>query len=311
MNFREAIEACPAILTEGAVIERLRRVPSVTLDPHILHAGLLRVAAAREIMRRIYVRYAEIGRDAGLPMILLTTTWRCSRERLAAAGFGDDDDLNGEGFRFLDAIRASFGDYARQIFIGGCIACAGDAYDPSESLPTYEGVRHHRGQVQALAKAGVDFIQAATLPALPEALGMAIAASECDAPYVLSFVLRADGTLLDGNPLAEAIEIIDRTATRAPLFYMANCVHPSVFESAIEASPTVRPRVIGLQANTSPRSPEELDGATETEGMDPDEFAASMLHVHTHLGTKILGGCCGTDDRQISALARLIISEPG
>ena len=41
MNFVETINSSPIILTEGAVIERLNRDPSIDLDPHILHAGLI------------------------------------------------------------------------------------------------------------------------------------------------------------------------------------------------------------------------------------------------------------------------------
>jgi homocysteine S-methyltransferase len=89
---------------------------------------------------------------------------------------------------------------------------------------------------------------------------------------------------------------------------MINCVHPSVFEQALRRegvrSPLVRERLIGLQANTSARAPEELDGAERLESEDPDMFADAMMRLHTDLDIKALGGCCGTDDRHIACIAR-------
>jgi len=68
----------------------------------------------------------------------------------------------------------------------------------------------------------------------------------------------------------------------------------------------VRERLIGLQANTSKRSPEELDGLEQLEGETPEAFAEQMLEVHRQHGTRILGGCCGTDDRHIRCLAAAV-----
>jgi hypothetical protein len=41
MNLLRRLDLAPLCLTEGAVIERLRRTPGVRLDPHVLNAGLL------------------------------------------------------------------------------------------------------------------------------------------------------------------------------------------------------------------------------------------------------------------------------
>jgi homocysteine S-methyltransferase len=50
-------------------------------------------------------------------------------------------------------------------------------------------------------------------------------------------------------------------------------------------------------------SPEELVRLDHPEGDDPDLFAAEMWSLHEDFGLRILGGCCGTDDRHIRALA--------
>jgi homocysteine S-methyltransferase len=313
MDFRQAIAHYPVILAEGALIERLRRNPGVRLDPHIVHAGLVYDSRGQTALRQIYRQYLDIGRMAGLPLLTCAPTWRANPARLRQAGFDGRTDVNGDGVRFLASIRSEFGAYADQVFIGGLMSCRGDAYKPAEALPADEAATFHRPQARALAAAGADFLLAATLPAASEALGLARAMAGCDAPYALSFVLRPSGTLLDGTPLHQAIAAIDSAVDPAPLFYMANCVHPTVFESAFAAaisqSPAVARRVIGLQANTSTRSPEELDRRGALDGAEPEPFANAMVGLHHWFGTKILGGCCGTDNRHIAAIARRIGQE--
>jgi len=308
MNFLQALAHADFILAEGAGIERLRRDPAAPpLDPHIANAGLIHSADGRAALARIYRQYLDIGKAHKLPMITLAPTWRANPERLQLTGAPDVVTINRDAARFMAGIRAGYGDYAGFIFLGGLMGCRGDAYDPSEALSADEAAEFHRPQAHALAGAGVDFLLASTLPAFSEALGMARAMAETGAPYLLSFVLRPTGTLLDGTPLHAAIAAIDAVSPR-PCAYMANCVHPQVYAAALSRAlaqdATVTVRILGLQANTSARSPEELDGRDALDGAAPEPFAAAMLAVHRRFGVKILGGCCGTDERHIAALAR-------
>jgi homocysteine S-methyltransferase len=303
-----ALRQSPIILTEGALIERLRRDPAVSLDPHALHAGFVYDEGGRRALRGLYRQYLDIGLAADLPMIVCTPTWRANPVRLRHAGLADRD-VNGDGARFVAAIRDEYGAYARRVFLGGLLGCAGDAYKPEEGLSTAAATSFHATQAAALAAAGVDFLFAATLPNVDEALGMAHAMADCRIPYVVSFVLQRDGRLLDGIPLHQAVATIDAAVSPRPLFFMANCVHPRVFETALASdnsrAHSVHERVIGLQANTSMRSPDHLDGRGDLDaGEGPEALANAMFRLRRRFGTKVLGGCCGTDDRHIAWIAR-------
>ncbi|MBU0640413.1 MAG: homocysteine S-methyltransferase family protein [Planctomycetes bacterium] len=306
MSFAATLSTLPFILTEGALIERLRRNPAARLDPHVEHAGLIYEPAGRAALGRLWRGYLDVGRDHDLPMIVCSPTWRASSDRLRAAGFGPGDDVNGDGVRCLAAMRDEYGDYARHVYIGGLSGCRGDAYCPAEALSEDEATVYHQPQMHALAAAGVDFLMAATLPAAGEAIGLARAMAECQVPYVLSFVVRPSGTLLDGTPLSEAVTRIDRCVSPAPLAYFVNCVHPTAFAAAMRRSAGVRERVLGLQANTSPRPPEDLDGRETLDGEAPGVFADALLDVQREFGTRILGGCCGTDERHIRCIAEAV-----
>lgn len=307
MKLLELVAQAATVLTEGSLIERLRREPAVRLDPHLLHAGFVYGAEERERLGALYRQYLEIGRDADLPMIVGTPTWRANPERAEAAGGRSVEELNREGAWFLRAIQGEYGRYAERVFIAGMLGPRGDAYRAGEALSAPEAVAFHAPQARALAEGGADFLLAATLPACSEALGMARAMGQVGLPYVLSFVLRPDGTLLDGTPLGTAVAEIDDAVMPPPAFYLANCVHPETFRHALRAAirqaPGVQHRLIGLQANTSEQPPETLDNLPGLDAMEPETFAAAMVEVRREFGTRILGGCCGTDDRHIAALA--------
>ncbi len=303
MDFAEALARRPVILAEGAVIERLRRDPSVELDENVLHAGFVLTGSGRRSLAAIYNEYLEIGRCFGLPMILLTPTWRANPERLARAGLAGQD-VNGEAVRFLKELRAGCGEYARQVWIGGLIGVRGDAYRPGDALPEAEAANFHRPQLESLAAAGADFLLAATLPAVGEAKGIARAMAATGHPYLPSFLIDGAGRLLDGTLLEVALGAIDREVAPAPTGYMINCVHHSALRSALAGLPAgARERLAGLQANTSAKSPEELDGLAELDTEPPEAFGRALAELHREYGLRILGGCCGSDGSHIRALA--------
>ena len=306
-TFSRLLATAPVILGEGAVIERLRRMDGIDLDPHVVNGAFIYDERNRAALAAICRQYLEIGRDHDLPLLLSTPTWRASRARIEAAGMAGRD-LNGDNVRFLDSLRREYGDYGRKVVICGLMSCRGDAYRPDEALSALDSEQFHAWQADALAAAGVDFLLAATLPALSEAAGLAKALAATGLPYVVSFVARPQGTLLDGTPLCEAIAAIDAAASPRPLAYLINCTHASIFRQALlheaHSSPLVRERIAGLLANTAALSPEELDNSAELVEQAPEEFGRSVAFLHPDLGMKILGGCCGTDGRHIRALAQ-------
>lgn len=307
MDFQQAVAQEPFILFEGAVIERLRRETSIALDPHILHAGLVYDPAGQAALSRIYDSYLDVGQRYRLPMAILTPTWRANPDRVVAAGLSDVAAVNRDGYLFLDELRSRRATGTAPVWIGGLTACRGDAYRAQEAPSTDEARRFHSPQIEALARAGVDFLIASTLPALSEALGIAAASAETGTPYLISFVLRPTGAILDGTALHECVSRIDDAVPTPPLAYMVNCVHPSVLREALQhelgAAPWLLDRLVGLQANTSPKPPEELDDAEHLESQSPEPFAEAMIDLLDAFGLRILGGCCGTDDHHLAQVA--------
>ncbi|MCP4688001.1 MAG: homocysteine S-methyltransferase family protein [Desulfobacterales bacterium] len=307
MKIEDAVKRYPVILTDGAVLERLRRERTMELDPHILHAGLIYDDIGRRVVAGIYRQYIEVALKFDLPIIVLAPTWRANPERIGQSNFRDKEDINGDCVRFLHSIRREYPGHEKKIYVGAVMACRGDSYRPDEAISREEARRFHAPQARALADAGADLITPCTLPAVSEASGIAAALSETGCAHGISLVVRPDGRVLDGASLHDAIHRIDSETDPKPLFYGVNCVHPSAFAKALEReinqTPLVRERLFFFQANTSAKSPEELDNLEYLDAMDPGEYGEAMAALHERFGVKILGGCCGSDHRHIEEIA--------
>jgi homocysteine S-methyltransferase len=302
-----------AILLEGSVVERVRRGWPHLLDPLLMNSAMIYSAEGREVLTAIYGEYLEAGRANALPMMLLTPTWRADPGRVARTPFAGRD-LNGDAARFMVGLRDGLGGYGPQVLVAGLMGCRGDAYRPQEALPREDAAAFHRTQSEALARGGVDLLFASTLPEAGEAVGLAEAMAATGVPYVVSFIVRPSGALLGGTPLDEAMAQIDAEVAPRPLGYLVNCVHPSVLGQALQSPAGARAlktgRFLGLQANTSRKSPEDLDGSDELDTETPEAFARGMVELRERFGLRWLGGCCGTDGGHIAALARAL-SRPG
>ncbi len=306
----EQIASGAPILVEGGRSETLRREFPSLLDPHVGETALLFHDEGRQVLAGLIRSHLDVGRDYGFPMLLGTPSFRAGPERLERAGLEGLADVNAACVRFAQDIRSEYGPYADRIFIGGYMSCRGDAYRPREGLSEEAAETWHRPQAEALASAGVDFLWAVTLPAAPEALGLARAMAATGLPYGLGYLVRPSGKLLDSTALHQVVKSIDDRIVPRPLFSIVNCVHPRVAEQALErewrADPDLTKRLIGIMANASSLPPEELDNLPYMDSEAPRSLAEQLVRLHRRFGFTILGGCCGTDPRLLAWTARLL-----
>jgi S-methylmethionine-dependent homocysteine/selenocysteine methylase len=167
-------------------------------------------------------------------------------------------------------------------------------------------------QIETLVEAGVDLLFAPTFPSASEPYGVAKAMAASSLPYVVSPIIRPNGKLLDGIFLSEMISYIDQAVSPKPAYYMISCVHPSVCCRALllqsQKSREQVERIRGIKSNTSSRTPEELASFHKLDAADPETFANELVGLRREFGFRILGGCCGTDNRHINSLAEKLFS---
>jgi S-methylmethionine-dependent homocysteine/selenocysteine methylase len=302
-RFEACFNAVPALVMEGAVGERLKREKNIVFDEQVALAGLVYSTESAGAMRSIFREYLSIAEKYRLPFMATTPTRRANRERVTRSGLGSR--IIEDNVRFLDGIRDGA---STAMFVGGMLGCRGDAYKATDPLSREEARDFHAWQAELFWKAGVDFLFAAIMPTLPEAAGMAQAMEATGLPYLISFMIRKNGRLIDGTTIHDAITAIDGVTERKPLCYMTNCVHPLIVKSALEqpcnATALVMRRFKGIQANASSLSPEELDGNCDLQSSDGATLAGAMMELRRYCDLKIFGGCCGTDASHIEEIAQ-------
>ncbi|MBD3167123.1 homocysteine S-methyltransferase family protein [bacterium] len=310
-SFNRWLETHSRILMEGAVVERLKR-SGAGVHPELLNSACLCESKGRTAMSAIYEEYIRIAHDHHLPLILLTPTWRAEAHRIRTTLKMDADELFEDAVQFMHERVTNAGLSSETTRLGGLIAIRGDVVKPAEWLSEEDAFQFHRQTTKALADAGVDFLLPSTLPALPEAVGLARACADTGSPYGISVSITSEGRLYDRSPLEDLLRtLVDLSAP--PAFINVNCVHPEVFidgyRRTMDRAPDTEGLVQGLQANTSRLSAEELDQAENLiQDETPETYADWLMKAFREFRLKMVGGCCGSDGQHIEALAKRLVS---
>ena len=204
----------------------------------------------------------------------------------------------------MEQVRAEQEAPGTPIVISGCVGPRDDAYRPGTLMSAAEAERYHSAQISTLSDTAADLVSGLTLAYAEEAIGIARAAERAEIPVVISFTVETDGRLPSGMALREAIERVDAETGGAVSYFMINCAHPTHFAGVLDDGETWLGRVGGVRANASTKSHAELDEAEELDEGDPAELAGEYRALRTRMpGVSVVGGCCGTDDRHVAAIA--------
>jgi S-methylmethionine-dependent homocysteine/selenocysteine methylase len=275
--------------------------------PEFAAFHLLRSDAGRKSLNTYFMTYAEMARRHGLGLILESPTWRANPDWGKKLGY-DGKALakaNRESIDILTAIRTRFS--GLDIVISGNIGPRGDGYVPGALMQVSEAAEYHGEQIRTFAGTEADMVAAFTMNYVEEAIGVSLAARNSGMPVAISFTVETDGKLPTGQTLQEAIEATDAATGRYPAYYMINCAHPTHFLSALRKGEPWISRLRGLRANASTKSHAELNEATVLDDGNPLELSAQYREVRNLLTElRVVGGCCGTDDRHVEEICRAL-----
>ena len=254
----------------------------------------------RAALRRYYEPFLELARDRGVPLVLSAPTWLASSDWGRLLGYGDEE-LAGVNRRAVELLESMATDQD-DVVIEGSVGPRSDAYSPTLLMDAGEAERYHAVQLRTFADAGCAQATALTLTYPEEGIGIARAASSAGIPIVVGFTVETDGRLPSGHSIEEAIVAVDDATDGAAEFFVINCAHPTHFAHALPEGDS-RTRIGGLRANASTLSHAELDEAEELDAGDPHDLAARYVDLRADLpGLEVVGGCCGTDIRHVTAI---------
>ena len=274
--------------------------------PYFASFDLLRTREGRSRIKQYYERYLDIALTRRVGFVLDTPTWRASRDWGDKLGYSPTAlaTINREAVELMFELRDAHETPDTPLVVSGNVGPRGDGYNPAFMMSADEAEAYHAVQVGVFAEAGVDMITVMTMNYVAEATGIARAAAAAGLPCAMSFTVETDGRLPTGQPLGQAIEEVDRETGATPAYFMINCAHPDHFRSVIDGSAPWTKRVGGLRANASRQSHAELDASDTLDAGDPAELGHDYARLASLLpNMRVLGGCCGTDHRHVTAIA--------
>jgi S-methylmethionine-dependent homocysteine/selenocysteine methylase len=216
-------------------------------------------------------------------------------------------EVNEKAVQLLTDLKKEFENDIGNIVLSGCVGPRGDGYVPEHTMTAEEAQKYHSEQMAVFSRTPIDMVSAITMNYVEEAIGIARASAVVGLPAVISFTVETDGKLPTGMSLKEAIDQVDKNVPQPPLYFMINCAHPSHFFNELESGRNEywTKRIRGLRANASCKSHAELDEATELDRGSPQNLAIEHKKLKAAFSQlNVFGGCCGTDEEHIIAIAR-------
>jgi S-methylmethionine-dependent homocysteine/selenocysteine methylase len=274
--------------------------------PHFAAFPLVDSDGGQAAMRRYYTPFLELARDRNVPLVLSAPTWRANPDWARLLGYEDEElaAVNRRAIAFVEEVRDEVLEPSERedVLVEACIGPRSDAYRPTLVMDAKEAERYHSLQVRALAETGCMSVSALTLTYPEEAIGVTRAATAAGLPIVVGFTVETDGRLPNGTSIEDAIVAVESATDGAPSAFMINCAHPTHFADALPEGES-RGRIRALRANASMLSHAELDEAEELDSGDPGDLAERYVSLRRELpGLEVLGGCCGTDIRHVTAI---------
>ncbi|MCC5969056.1 MAG: homocysteine S-methyltransferase family protein [Pararhodobacter sp.] len=272
---------------------------------------LLDKPAAVDDLSRLYRKLLDTIARHGFAAMIAGFDYRASPDWGAKLGYSRQGlaEMQHRCIDFLREVAAPYQNDLPDIAICGCVGPRGDAYAINRDITAEEAEEYHSVQLETLRECNVDMVWGATFNNVPEAVGLSRAAARFGLPLNLHFTLTGEHRLHSGPSLREAIEATDTLAGEArPDSYGINCSHPVEFLPALEPGSWIS-RIRALRPNAAKMDKIALCKLNHIEEGDPEELGAMLgkLAQH-HPQIDIWGGCCGTWERHIDAIARGVVA---
>lgn len=245
-----------------------------------------------EVVAAIQRAYVDAGSD-----IIYAPTFSANRMGLEMHGVSDRlAEING------GLVRLSKQAAGGRALVAGDFTTTGKPLEPVGTMSYQTLLEIYREQVEAVVAAGPDLLVAETMLAVDEcACFVEAARSVCDLPVMVTLTIEADGHLLFGGTIVEAVETLQALGVSA---VGLNCsVGPDQLEAVVASMKAVA--TVPVIAKPNAGMPVMDDRGQAHYSMTPDQFAASMARL-VRAGATIIGGCCGTGPEYIGALREAV-----
>ena len=189
-------------------------------------------------------------------------------------------------------------------YVAGDIGPTGELLDPYGDLEHDEAYDVFAEQARAARDAGADVIAIETMTDLAEAeIAVRAARAETDLPVFATMAFQENGRTVFGATPEQATETLVAAGANA---VGLNCsLSPEAMRSVAQRF-IVAAREAGVPVIVKPNAGlPRVEGGETIYDVEPADFARAMADIIDD-GATIVGGCCGTDERFIAALAEVV-----
>ncbi|MCC6865319.1 MAG: homocysteine S-methyltransferase family protein [Ignavibacteria bacterium] len=254
-----------------------------------------------DTVRHIHIDNIDTGAD-----IITANTFRTQKRTYQKAGYSYNNSDFTDTAKYFTAEAVDIAKEAvmiaaeeDEVLVAGCIAPLEDSYKPEMTPDTDTLCTEHYEHMKNLAEAGVDLFLAETLTNIREISAVLNQLHKFDLDNILSITPKNDKELLSGEPISEAVNIINKFT---PDILCVNCIHPQMAEAVLNFLKSVTEIPLGVYANIG--DPNFKDGDQMKKTVLPDEYF-KYAQKWKSMGVRLIGGCCGTNPLYIAKLNTL------
>lgn len=253
-----------------------------------------------EAVTRAHAAFAAAGAD-----VVITASYQLSRWGFEQAGLAPADAdaaLRAATAAARAAVEPGRTKVAASVGPYGAILHDGSEYRGRYGRSRAQLVAFHRERLDVLVASAPDLLAVETIPDVDEAEALAdVLADHPDMPAWLSFSAMDDARTCAGQPIEEAVAVA--ASIPSVVAVGVNCTDPRYITGLVARMRAATPLAIVVYPNAGG----DWDAATgEWRGdvVPGGVFPEAAVSAWRAAGATAIGGCCGTDARAISAIAR-------
>ncbi|MDP6570265.1 MAG: homocysteine S-methyltransferase family protein [Candidatus Marinimicrobia bacterium] len=270
-----------------------------------------------ELVYQIHKDYIDAGADFITANTFRTTPRAFAKAESRKKETGERRQRKGNSNQFCEeaeinakaslssAMRLAKKAAGRNIPVIGSIAPLEDCYLP-ELFPGKTKAKKeflHLGNL--LVAAGADILILETMNSIQETFAGLLALQPLHVPIWMSFVLKDDNHLLSGEPLVEAIRLLESFEVEMMLL---NCNSISRTEKAVEKIVDNWQGQWGVYPNLGTGEPSPDGDIQKRESM---QLYLQLIEKVIAMGASVVGGCCGSSPEHIQNIQTLNFAKKG
>ena len=236
---------------------------------------------------KIHKNYIKVGAD-----IITTNTFRTNPAALEREGITDFEKY------VINAVNISKRAIEnKSILIAGSNAPAEDCYQKERTISLNKLQVNHHNHIDLLVNRGVHFILNETFSHLDEIDVVCKYCSDNKIPYVFSLYFTGELLLLSGEPLVEALNIVQE---HNPMAIGFNCIAPEHFDRAMEQTDINFNWGFYLNCGFDEHNPVKIKCA-----VTPDDYC-KIVKKYLKINPSFIGACCGSSPEYIKGIKKVI-----